>query len=291
VGDGKKDEPSAMPAGGWRDSGKRIAQKAKADRISMVAGSIAYHGFLALFPLLIALVGIAQILGLSSHTISTLVRGAGKTLPQGASGVLSTALEAAHHRTAGAWTVTIIAIVVAVWSASGGMSIVETGLDVAYRLPTERKFVLSRIRGLLLLAIVVVLGGAATAVTVFAKPLGHELEQVSPVTGTAFNVPWTLLRWIVAILLMVTLFSLLYWLGPNRVRTRWRWLSPGAVVATAVWLLASFGLSFYVSALGSYGKTYGALAGVAVFLFWFYLTGLATLLGAEVGADRERISS
>jgi membrane protein len=289
LGDADTDDSTAIASGGWREACKRIAQKAKADRISMVAGSIAYHGFLALFPVLIALVGIVEILGLSQQTVSTIVRGAGKTLPQGASGVLSTALEAAHNRTGGAWTVTIIAIVVAIWSASGGMSIVETGLDVAYELPTERKFLPSRLRGFLLLAIVIVLGGSASAVTVFAKPLGHELEQLSPVSGTAFNAPWTALRWVVAIVLMVTLFSLLYWLGPNRERPKWRWLTAGAVVATGVWLLASFGLSFYVSALGSYGKTYGGLAGVAIFLFWFYLTGLATLLGAEVDADRERI--
>ncbi len=280
--------PTEISGAGWLATFKRARTKAKQDRVPMMAGSIAYHGFLTVFPLLIALVGIAQFVGLSPSTISTLIRGIGKTLPQGASGVLTTALQTAHRRTTGTLTVTVIAIVVALWSASGGMSVVETGLDVAYELPTDRTFVAKRIRGLVLLLFVVLLGGAASALVVFAKPLGREIEQVSPVTGVAFDVPWTIVRWVVTVLLMVTLFSVLYWFGPNRKPLPWRWISPGGLLATAIWLLASFGLSFYVSALGSYGKTYGALSGVVVFLLWFYLTGLAVLFGGQINAELER---
>lgn len=283
-------KPGAVEAQGWKATAKRTLLRAKQDRISTVAGSIAYYGFMALFPLAIALLGIAGLVHIGGSQLDSLVKGLGKALPQGASQVLTTAVKAAQHRTSGALGATIAGIAVALWSASSGMSTVETALDVAYGVPQSqsRKFLASRFRGIFLLAITVVLGGGASILIVFAKPLGHAIEQQSPITGTAFNVGWTIVRWVLAVLLITMLFSLLYRYGPKRQPPRWRWLSVGGAMATILWLAISFGFSFYVSALGSYGKTYGALAGVAVLLFWLYLTGLALLLGGQINAELER---
>ncbi len=256
----------------------------------MAAGSLAYHWFLALFPALIALLGFVSLVNLDKNQVDHLVNGLSKALPGSAAQVFNTAVTSAQNHKTGSLATVIVGIVVAVWSASGGMAALETALDVAYEVPTNAKFLKKRGKALLLMLCTVVFGGIASIFIVEGAPLGKEIGSLISFHGTGFNIVWDVVRWVLTIILVSLLFSCYYYFGPNRETPKWQWVSPGGVIGTIIFLAASLGLSFYVAKLGnaSYAKTYGALAGVVLLMLWLYLTGLAILLGGEINAETER---
>lgn len=280
-------EISDVSAHDWRGALQSVRRHMRQDRVNVAAGAFAYRWFLSLFPAVIALLAVASLLAVPERVTVKLIKGVSTALPAGASGVLTTAIRAASHRTSGSVAAVVVAAVVALWSATSGMVMLEEGLDMAYEVAEDRSFLGKRLLAVPLLVGAVLLGGAASALVVFGPQVGRAIKGASPIGGTAFWAGWTVLRWVAALVLINFLLSYLYWLAPN-LRTRWRWFSPGATVGTALWALISLGFSFYTSSFGSYGKTYGAFAGVAILIFWLFLTGLAVLLGGEINAAFER---
>ena len=273
----------------WRDVARSTFANAKQNRVNVAAGAFAYRWFLAIFPIIIALLGMAALITLPRSDVVNLINGVTKLLPKGAADVFTRAISQATSHSAVDLPATITACVVALWSATSGMVIVEEGLDMAYGLQLDRSFLAKRLVAMPLLLGSTVLGGAASALVIFGLQLDRVIRHSTPVGGVAFEALWTTIRWVVALILINFLMSLIFYIAPNRVRSRWRWTSPGALIATVLWALVSLGFSFYTSSFGSYGTTYGAFAGVALLIFWLYLTGLAILIGGEVDASIERL--
>jgi membrane protein len=283
------DSPADVPASGWRDVVRRTVTEMVADRITIIAAGVAFYWFLAVFPLLFAAIGLLDVVNASPTTADTLKDAIRQALPGDAATILTEAVTEAQGRaSAGGVTALVVGIAIALWSASSGMASTQVGLDVAYDVPKDRTFVKKRLVGFALLLAALVLGGIGVTLLVFGEPVSGFIADHLPL-GDSFGWLWTLARWGITLVAVTLLFAVFYWIGPNRQPPNWKWLSPGGLLATLLWLLASLGFSLYVSGFGgSYAETYGALAGVVVLILWLYLSALAVLVGAELNGELER---
>jgi membrane protein len=284
------ESPLDLPAPDWKASVKRAVKEFKDDRGTLTAAGMAYYWFLSVFPSLVAGVGMLSLFNVSGERIAKITESVTEALPGGAGQIIVDAVNNAAERESGAVLAVLFGLLLALWSASAGCVGMQMGLDVAYDVHDDRKFLKKRLVAFELLAAVLVLGGAATALIVFGEPLGDSLRDNLPF-GSAFVVLWTVLRWVGGLVALTGLFATIYYLSPNRDTPKWVWVSPGGILAAVIWLVASIGFSFYVSSFGKYAETYGSLAGVVVLLLWLYLTGLAIVLGGELNAELERQSA
>lgn len=263
----------------------RVLRQAGRDRVTINVSSLAFHWFVAIVPGGIALVGVANLLGLSQARLKSLTHGVSVLLPASAAKVFDQALETDHSHSSAVYVV-VIAGLVALWASIESTATLQIALDMSYETKGDRGFLQRRVRGLLLVAITVVFGGAAFALLVIGSPLGMLIQPRN--SAGWFPVLWDVVRWVVGIACVVTLISLYDYFGPDRSDKQWRILSLGGSISTVLWLAAAACYSFYLNHFGHSAETYGAFSGVVALLLWLFFTAAVILLGAEFNRELER---
>ena len=275
--------PGEVGARGWLDVLKRTRRGIRDTHVSIVAAGVAFSGFLALVPALIALV-IAYGLVASPADIKDQIASFASAAPRDAQRLLTSQLTSITRGAGGAATVgALIAIAGAIWAASSGMAALDTGLTIVNRETETRGFLKRRLLALIL-TVFAVIGVLLMLALVVALP--SALTSIG--VGDFGKVAIGLARWVVLGALLLFGLGVIFRYGPQRRRPRWRWVTPGAIVAVIVGLAASIGFSIYISLMGNYNKTYGSLGVIIVLLLWLYLMAYAVLFGAAINTELER---
>ena len=275
--------PVEVPARGWKDVLVRTRIETKADNVSLLSAGVAFYALVSLVPGLVAVVsiyGLAADPSSIGDNVLDLLGAAPSEVQDLVEAQLRSITSSSHARlTLGA----ILGVAVALWTAAKSMKHLVTALNVAYDEEETRGFIRLRAISLLLTAGAVVFVLAAVfAVAVLPSLLGRTA------LGSAGRIAVDVIRWPALGVGLMAALAVLYRYGPDRDDPKWRWVSPGAAVATVLWLLASVVFSIYAANFGRYNQTYGSLGAVIVVMLWLYLTVVAVLLGAELNAELER---
>jgi membrane protein len=275
--------PGDIPKQGWKAVGKRVVASLKRDHVSLLAAGVAFKGLLALFPAIIAGISIWGLVA-DPATVTQQLQAITDALPEEAASLLGDQMETvAGGESSTLGTALIVSLLIALWSASGGMAGLIEGINAAYDEVDRRKFPIKRGLAILLtvgaiVALLVTIGLIAVLPAVLGNLGLGQAGELAIRIGT-----WPLL----ALLAMAGL-ALLYKVAPDRDDPRFRWTSWGAVIATVLWLVGSAAFTLYVENFGNFGATYGTFAGIIVLMLWLLLSSFIVLLGAEINAELER---
>ena len=275
------DHPSQIPQSGWRDILLRTWRELGDDHVSLIAAAVAFYGLLALFPAIAALISIWA-LAFDPRQIEEQIGTFSALLPPDAAAIVK---EQAHKVATAAGGLSLGAafgILLALYGAAKGMNALIEGLNIIYDEQEARGFIKLNLvaLGLMLVVLVAMIGaiGAIIVVPIVLNTIG-----LGPIAETLLRI----LRWPILFGVALIVLAIIYRYGPSRTPARWRWVSWGAAVATAIWTLGSIAFSIYVQNFGSYNETYGSLGAVAILLMWFWLSAFIVLLGAELNSEME----
>jgi len=280
------------PAGGNGSSSlfatiKRTFTEFSEDNMSDWAAALTYYGLLSLFPALIALVSIVGLVGDPATTTKTITDMVTKLGPGSAADTFAGPIKSitAHRGTAG--ILFIVGLGTALWSASGYVGAFIRASNIIYETPEGRPFWKLRPLQILVTLIMLVLLALVALALVLTGPVVTAVAEPLGISGMAVSI-WDIAKWPVLLAVVVTMFAVLFYSAPNVKVAGFKWVTPGAVLAIVLWLIASAAFAFYVANFGSYDKTYGTLGGLVCLLVWLWITNVALLLGMELNSERER---
>ena len=264
---------------------KRLYQRINDHALLARSAQLSYYFLLALFPLLVFLVTLLGYFAQAGSQLrSSLLSYLGTVMPYSAITLVRATLdEVSDARGGGKLSFGLLA---ALWVASSGMGAISDTLNVAYDVKETRSWWLRRLISIALTVGLTILIVAALLIVLYGGEIGEKLAA-SLGYSQIFQRAWNIVQWPIMLVFVFLTFELIYYFAPNLPRRRWRWLTPGGIVAVALWLLISFGLRLYLNYFNSYSRTYGSLGALIVLMLWFYLTGMAVLLGGEINSEVE----
>jgi membrane protein len=262
---------------------KRTLKEFSEDGLTDWAATLTYYGVLALFPALTALLSIVGLLTNPQQLTDAITA----VVPAQAADTLNPVIQQIAGSSKSASLGLIIGIAAAVWSASGYVGAFTRAANVVYETPEGRKVWKLKPLQLLITLIGILFAALILAMLVLSGPVVDAIGSSIGLGDTALSV-WSWVKWPVILVLLALMIAVLYYSTPNVKLRGFRFISPGAGVAILAAVVASAAFAFYVANFGSYNKTYGTLAGVVIFLIWFWLINLALLFGIELDAEIER---
>jgi membrane protein len=278
-----------LPWSAWRGVVWRSLNGFLEDDCSDLAGSLTYNAVLAVFPGIIVVVALVNLVTDGRSAVNTIIGilkdlGAGSVV---ADKYFTAALDAMIVQQSSAKVLLGFGMLGALWSTSNYVGVFTRASNRIYGVREGRAWWKLRLLEVGLSAIALVFMAAVAAGLVISGPLVDAVGNVLHAGATARQA-WSIGRWPVLVVILMLLLSMLFWIAPNVRQPRFRWLTVGGAVALAAWALATFGFGLYVANFGSYDKTYGSLGAIIAFLIWIYLWNSALMLGVEINCEVQR---
>lgn len=274
--------PSKIPLSGWKTILIKVKDNIGEDNVSIVSAGVAFFAFLAIFPAIMALVSIYG-LAVDPQQIENQLSQIAGMMPEEALTIIEDRIENFVSTSGNALSWGLIAgILFSLWSANAGTKNLFIGIDIAYYTKNTRGFIkqnaLSLVftLGAIILVILCMVMIVAFPAFVGNLNLPQNLENL---------ISW--LRWPILAIIVISFLSTVYKYAPARPNPKAKWVITGAIVATVLWLVASWGFSYYVSNFGNYGEVYGSISAVVVLMLWLFLSCFIVLLGAELNSEME----
>lgn len=269
----------------WRELLTRTVKELVADNGLGLAAQLAYYFFFSLFPAVLVGIALASFFPLE-HFLDRIVGALGGVVPPDVIGIIQDQIRKISEGNSGG--ILTLGLAVALWSSSAAIMGLIDALNRAYDIEEARPWWKVR-----LLALRLTLALAAFVLVAFALvlvgPTAAEYIARATGLGPVFAWTWKILQWPLVLILVSLSAGFVYYFAPDA-EQEWVWVTPGAVLASLLWLAASLGFKYYVMHFGTYTETYGAIGGAMVLLLWFYLSGLVMLVGAELNAELEHAS-
>jgi membrane protein len=225
---------------------------------------------------LVSLVGVFA--GPGSQLRESIISGLGRLAPGSASQLVHSVVNQTFKSSSGLKLA--MGLLGALWAASGGMSAVVISLNVVYRVSETRPWWKQKLTILSLTLALAALIIVALVLVLYGGKIGQLVaSQIG--LGDIFRIAWKVLQWPLAFAAMFFSYSIIYYFAPNLEERKWHWVTPGAVLGVALWLIASLGFRLYLHFFNSYSATYGSLGAVIILMLWLYITGFAILIGGE----------